>query len=160
YTILETGDISKAMGQFAGGLNASGNFAKAYHEQNTRNAKAEQLKQKQIRLDQWKDNIEIQEKEGKDVTETRRKWYQNQLALDKLNKKDTKELAKEYSLFEAGIRGENRKKAEADAKQRNADAKKAAEEARKQAEEDRKQQLENEKKINEQLVKFSEELED
>lgn len=160
FTILETGDISKGMAQFANGLNVAGNYTKGFNEQNTRNAKNEALKQKQIRLDSWKEQLEIDEKEGKNVTESKRKYYQNQIALDKKNGKDTKDLQKELNLFEAGIRGENRKKAEEDAKKRASDAKKAAEDAQKKAEEDRKQRLENEKKANEQLKKFTEELED
>lgn len=159
-TVIETGSLSKGLDQYKNGLNAVGNFNKGFNEQTTRNTKAEALKQKQIRLDQWKANIEIAEKEGKDVTATQRKWYQNQIALDKKNRKDTAEIEKEFALFEAGIRGENRKKAESDAKQRNADAKKAAEEAEKQREENRKQALENEKKANEQIKKFTEELRD
>lgn len=160
WTTLKTGDVSAGLAEFTKGLNVAGNFNKAFNEQNTRNAKNEALKQKQIRLDQWKDNLEIQEKEGKDVTASKRKWYQNQLALDKKNGKDTKELQREFDLWEAGNRGQARKQAESDAKQRSADAKKASEDARKQAEEDRKERIENEKKANEQLKKFTEELSD
>lgn len=159
-TVVETGSISKGIDTYLNGWKFASNTTKGINEQNTRNARAEALKQKQIRLDQWKFQIEIAEKEGKDVTATKRKWQQNQIALDKLRNKDTKESEKELALFEAGVRGEGRKQAEANAKQRNADAKKSAEEAEKQREENRKQALENEKKANEQIKKFTEELRD
>lgn len=159
-TVIETGDISKGIDTYLNGFKFASNTTKGINEQNTRNARAEALKQKQIRLDQWKFQIEIAEKEGKDVTETKRKWQQNQIALDKLRNKDTAEGEKELALFEAGVRGESRKQAEADSRQRNADAKKQAEDRRKQSEEQRKQALENEKKANEQIKKFAEELAD
>ena len=96
-------------------------------------------------MKQWDNAIAIAEAEGKDVYQTKKRWYENNIALLKKQGKDTEDAEQELALFLAKKRGQDakdaeaaRKKAEADAKKAAdkaaADAKKAAEEAKKQAE--------------------------
>lgn len=142
---LLQGDVEGAMNDFVNGMNVVKNTVEGYNDATKRIAQQHVLDQKEIRMQQWDNAIEIAEAEGKDVYSTRVKWYQNEIALMKKQKKDTADIEQEFAVFMAKQRGQDakdaeaaRKKAEADAKKAAdkaaAEAKKAAEEAKKQAE--------------------------
>ena len=142
---LLQGDVEGAMNDFVNGMNVVKNTVEGYNDATKRIAAQHALEDKEARMKQWDNAIAIAEAEGKDVYQTKKRWYENNIALLKKQGKDTEDAEQELALFLAKKRGQDakdaeaaRKKAEADAKKAAdkaaADAKKAAEEAKKQAE--------------------------
>ena len=143
---LLQGDVAGALEDFVNGMDVVKNTVEGYNDATKRIAAQHALDQKEIRMGQWKNQIEIAEAEGKDVYTTQVKWYENQIALMKKQKKDTADIEQEFLVFMAKKRGDDTKEAAASAKKaadeaerlRKENAKKAEAEAKRQAEMARK----------------------
>lgn len=155
---LFTEGLDGAVKQAKKSYDVLGNYAKGHKQQMINNANEMALELKKKRMEEWENNLKIQEAEGKDTFASRQKLYKNKIAIAKKEGADSKELTQELSEFEARKRGEDRKKAEENAKKRAEDANKRAEDAKKKAEENAKKALELQQKQNEQIKKFADEL--
>ena len=113
---------------------------------------------KKARLEQWKQQLDIQEAEGKDVYKSREKWMKNNIAIKKKEGEDTKEAENDLALFQARKRGEDAKAAQDHAKKLAEDAKKAAEEAAKKRKEAAEKAAEEAKRQAELVEKYTDEI--
>ena len=139
---LLQGDVSGALDDFVNGMNVVKNTVEGYNDATKRIAADHALEQKEIRMGQWKNAIEIAEAEGKDVYATQSRWYENQIALLKKQGKDTADVEQEYAVYKAKKRGEDAKEAAAAAKKAADEAARRAKEAAKKAEDEAKRQRE------------------
>ena len=139
---LLQGDVSGALDDFVNGMNVVKNTVEGYNDATKRIAADHALEQKEIRMGQWKNAIEIAEAEGKDVYATQSRWYENQIALLKKQGKDTAEVEQEFAVYKAKKRGEDAKEAAAAAKKAADEAARRAKEAAKKAEDEAKRQRE------------------
>lgn len=139
---LLQGDVDAAMEDFVNGMNAVKNVTEGYNDSMKRSAAQHALEAKEIRMGQWKNQIEIAEAEGKDVYTTQVKWYENQIALMKKQKKDTADIEQEFTVYMAKKRGDDAKQAAADAKKAADEAERKRKEAQKKAEAESKRQAE------------------
>lgn len=151
---LVNGDIGAAIEDVTNGLNVIKNTMDGYNAATKKIALEHALDQKEIRMKQWDNAIEISEAEGKDVYQTKKRWLENNIALLKKQGKDTGDAEQELALFLAKKRGQDAKDAEAARKKAEADAKKAAEKAASNA----KQAAEEAKKQAELVLKYTNEI--
>lgn len=131
---LLNGDVYAAIDSFLDGMNVVKNTVEGFNDSMSRSAANHALEAKEIRMGQWKDQIEIAEAEGKDTYGTQVKWYQNQIALMKKQKKDTKDIEQEFAVYQAKKRGDDAKEAAAAAKKAADEAERLRKEAAKKAE--------------------------
>ena len=113
---LITEGLDEAVAQAKESYNVVENYNKGHRQQTINNAINHAREMKKISLENWDNQIEIADAEGRDTYKTRERWYQNKIRLAKQEGEDTKELTQELLKFQARKRGEDRKKAEEDAK--------------------------------------------
>ena len=155
---LITEGLDAAVEQAKQSYNVVDNYNKAANEQAKRNAAAHALDMKKARMEQWKQQLDIQEAEGKDVYKSREKWMKNNIAIKKKEGEDTKEAENDLSLFQARKRGEDAKSAQDHAKKLAEDAKKSAEEVAKKRKEAAEKAAEEAKRQAELVEKYTDEI--
>ena len=155
---LITEGLDAAVEQAKQSYNVVDNYNKAANEQAKRNAAAHALDMKKARLEQWKQQLDIQEAEGKDVYKSREKWMKNNIAIKKKEGEDTKEAENDLALFQARKRGEDAKAAQDHSKKLAEDAKKAAEEAARKRKEAAEKAAEEAKRQAELVEKYTDEI--
>lgn len=140
---LITGHFSDALDDVKNGLNVVGNATEAYAGAAKRIAEQHALDQKEIRMKQWSNAMEIAEAEGKDVYASKVKWYENEIKLMQKQHKDTADMEQEFAVFKAKKRGQDAKDAEAARKEEERKEKEAEQkriQAGKAAKEEEKKQ--------------------
>lgn len=155
---LITEGLDAAVEQAKQSYDVVNNYNKAANEQAKRNAAAHALDMKKARMEQWKQQLDIQEAEGKDVYKSREKWMKNNIAIKKKEGEDTKEAENDLALFQARKRGEDAKAAQDHAKKLAEDAKKAAEEAARKRKEAAEKAAEEAKRQAELVEKYTDEI--
>lgn len=155
---LITEGLDAAVEQAKQSYDVVNNYNKEANEQAKRNAAAHALDMKKARMEQWKQQLDIQEAEGKDVYKSREKWMKNNIAIKKKEGEDTKEAENDLALFQARKRGEDAKAAQDHAKKLAEDAKKAAEEAAKKRKEAAEKAAEEAKRQAELVEKYTDEI--
>lgn len=155
---LITEGLDGAIEQAKESYNVIDNYNKGHQQQVEANARAHALEMKKIRMQQWENQLKIEEAEGKDTYKSREKLYKNKIAIAKKEGEDTKDLEQELAEFQARKRGEDRKAAQDAAKKAADEAKKAAEDAKKKREDELKKAAEFAKQQTELTEKYTREI--
>lgn len=160
FKILEkllTEGLSSAIDQAKQSYNAFENFEAGKRKQQINNALNQQMELKKIRMQEWKNRLDIEEAGGKDVSASREKWMKNDIEIKKREGEEYKESEQELKIFRARNQAEAAKAAAEAAKAAAENRKRAAEEQRRATEEAEKAAAEEAKRQAAMVEKFARE---